>query len=173
MYQEQVQSQQGCGEVVQPELLRDVTRSSSHCLVSPSLGVSWDPSFHTHSRARTGHLIPPVCGATEQKCLLPEVPPAGVQGTRLHPGIRSTTPFLCSVPAMQHAFRKALHPPSASGSSSVYQGRPPHPKAPPSAGRCWEYSRGGTGRSGNSLFPLLLRAFGRGLQHCSRDWACE
>lgn len=131
-----------------PKLLRDGMRSPSHCLVSPGLGTSWDPSFHTHSRAQTGHLIPPVCGATERKCLLLEVPPAGVQSTSPILGIRSPTPFLCSVPTMQHAFRKALHPPSASVSPSVRPGQtPPHPKAPltqtpPSVGRCWELLKG-------------------------------
>lgn len=53
------------------------------------------------------------------------------------------------------------------------QGRPPHPKAPLSAGSCWDILEGRHRKEWQLSVPQLLRAFGRGLQHGFRDWACE
>ena len=95
--QEQVHSQEGPGEVVQPELLRDVMTgsagaSSSCCLVSPGLSVSWEHPPHPQQVSdwtphaacmRSQGQKPPPGSPSMQECRAPG--PSGESGAHTLP----------------------------------------------------------------------------------------
>lgn len=128
--QEQVHSQEGPGEVVQPELLRDVMTgsagaSSSCCLVSPGLSVSWEhpPSTPTAGLRRD----PPCCLHAEPRTETSSWKPlyAGTQGTRPIRGVRSPHPSSSLPPPRSAPSGKPLTHRQPQSPHLYAAGRPP------------------------------------------------
>lgn len=173
LYQEQVRSQEGPGEAVEPELPRDGTMgsagaSSSGCLLSLGLGVSSGPRPSTHSDW-TPQAACMWSRRTEPFSWEPILWESRTPGPTL--GVRSPTPFLGSVPTVQCALRKAPHPPLASVCPSVQPRQSPMSPSTLSVLSVRKIFQGRHGKEWQLCVPPLLCALEQGLQHSCRERA--